>query len=353
MSQLGMPNRFHRPEGSGARNELERICLIVNPKAGAGRAGRELDTLRRAADRAFARWELRVTEGPGHASELARQAEAEGFELVAAVGGDGTAHEVVGGLVQPGGKRPKAIFTVIPIGTGGDLVRSLRVPRRLNEALWIAATGISLPTDAGLATVSTDDGPREEPFINVAGFGAQGEVVARANRMDKRWGGRAVFLAATLRTVLGYRPARVAMAWSDEAGAERAWEGELLSCFVANGAWCGGGMWVGRGGTMHDGLLDGVLLEPSPLRRQLPRVHHLYDGRVEALPGARRFRATRVEVRPAGDGAGTPVDLDGETPGRLPARFEILPRALHVRGGWVHNPLLQADPARPASPADT
>ena len=89
---IGESNRFNRPEGSGARNTQEKIRLIVNPRAGGGRAGLQLDALRQKADRAFEQWELVTTEAPGHASHLASEGAELGFDLVAAVGGDGTCH---------------------------------------------------------------------------------------------------------------------------------------------------------------------------------------------------------------------------------------------------------------------
>ncbi len=118
-----------REAGAGTRNTDERICLIVNPGAAAGRARTQLDDIRRAVDRAFVQWDVRVTEGPGHAEELAAAALGQPFDLVAAVGGDGTCHEVVNGFFDGDVPRTKTCaFAVIPMGTGSDLVRTLGTP---------------------------------------------------------------------------------------------------------------------------------------------------------------------------------------------------------------------------------
>lgn len=328
-----------RQEDSGARNKSERICLILNPRAGAGRAGRDVELLERAVDRAFEQWEIRKTEGPRHASELAAAAAAEGFDLIAAVGGDGTCNEVVSGLMDGDHARnPKSIFTVIPFGTGSDLIKTLEIPRSLSASLWIAATGITLPSDVGRARVSAAEGEVERTFINVAGFGANGEVVLRANAMDKRWGGAITFLRATIEAGLNYKPVPVRLDWESPEGAG-SWEGPLTSAFVANGAFCGGGMWVGRGGTMQDGLLDVTIIPESPFARQLIATPSLYAGHPERFPGARRCRVTRITATLLEPGA-VHIDLDGEMPGRLPAEFRVLHRALNIRGGWTRNPLL-------------
>ncbi|MDP6932603.1 MAG: diacylglycerol kinase family lipid kinase [Myxococcota bacterium] len=328
----------HRKEGSTSRNTGESICLVVNPRAGAGAAGQHLDQIRQAADRAFANWDLRVTEGPGHATTLAAQAASEEFNLVAAVGGDGTCNEVMNGLFD--GTRPirrKTVFSVIPYGTGSDLIKSLRIPNRLQDALWVAATGITLPTDVGHVRFTTPEIPRERLFLNVAGFGANGDVVDRANQMSKRWGGRLTFLSATVQSALNYQAPDVRLTWEGPDGTGE-WEGQMLSCTVANGAYCGGGMWVGKSSSMQDGLLQVTIIPPNPIHRQVRELRHLYNGHPERISGARTAMVHRIHAEPR-DSTPLPIDIDGEMPGFGPLEIEVLPRALHVRGNWTANPL--------------
>ncbi len=334
-----VPRQMNADAYASSVNKSEPICLIVNPRAGAGRAGARLGRLERAARRAFEHVEIRLTEAPGHATALAREAVDEGFGIVAAVGGDGTCHEVVAGMVVNGRARSnRCAFTTIPFGTGSDLMKSLEIPRNLSEALWVAATGITLPTDVGLARLHGADGDREELFINVAGFGANGEVVRRANAMDKRMGGRATFLLATVRTTLSYETPSFSLQWTDADDRFHQWSGSALGCFIANGAWCGGGMWVGRGGSMQDGVFDVTVLPPATIGRQLVDARRLYDGHLDRVPGVLRFQTRRLQVSPT-PGARLPVDLDGEEHNDEPSSFELLPAALQVRGGWISNPV--------------
>jgi diacylglycerol kinase (ATP) len=329
---IGGTNTFHRPPGSGVQNTQESITLIVNPRAGSGRAGTGLDGFRRAVDAAFAKHEILLTEAPGHATHLARQAALSGVDIVAAVGGDGTCHEVVNGLMDSGHPvRRKTIFTVIPMGTGGDLARTLQMPSRLSEALWLAGTGITLPSDLGQATLTTEAGPMQEVFVNVAGFGMNGDVVSRANSSSKRLGGRATFFLSTLASLRDYKPSEVTVRTQGPDG-DQEWSGTLLSGFVANGAFCGGGMWVGKGGTMQDGLLDLALIPPAPLGQQIRDARHLYSGELHRTRGAICSQVTRVEILPE---VPIPIDLDGESPGAGAATFEVLPRVLNIRGGWL------------------
>ena len=75
---IGAPNRFHSKKGSGSRNTQEKICLIVNPRAAGGRAGANIDKLKRLTDRAFEQWEIRLTEAPNHATKIATDAANQG-----------------------------------------------------------------------------------------------------------------------------------------------------------------------------------------------------------------------------------------------------------------------------------
>jgi len=332
-------------DSHGARNMSERIAFIVNPRAQGGRAGDRLDLLRRAIDRAFGDWTLTVTEGPGHAELLAREAVDGGADLVAAIGGDGTCSDVVNGLFD--GDRPvsrRVIFTIVPWGTGSDLARSIRAPGNLADALWVAATGMTLPADVGHLTYRDLHGQdRERVFINVAGFGANGDVVHRANRSSKRLGGRATFFKAMLGSLANYQPGGVQLRWDGPDGPGD-WAGSMLSTFVANGAFCGGGMWVGRGGTMHDGHLDLLVLPDIGLARTLKDVWRLYDGTVDRVPEVFRARVTELWAEPQAPGGGPVLlDVDGEQPGGLPARIKLVPGALQIRGGWLTSPHLAGD----------
>lgn len=313
----------------------EPTVVVLNPRAGAGRALRQLDALKRALDRVFARWSLRVTEGPGHAAVLAAEASAAGAAVVVAAGGDGTCHEVAVGLYGAAQSGGAAAFGLLPFGTGGDLQRSFRAPDDVLEALLHIAHTPSRPMDLGIAALTRPGGPpmgHVEPFINVAGFGANGEVVRRANQRDKRLGGALTFFGAALQTAIQYSPPTLRLRFGGPRG-EAELQAPLLSCFLANGAYCGGGMWVGKGGALDDGLLDLTALPPDPALRQVLRSRRLYDGELEGWPGARRGQVRWVEASAVGDEP-VYVDLDGECPGALPARFSVAPGALSVRGRW-------------------
>ncbi|MES2638640.1 MAG: diacylglycerol kinase family protein [Myxococcota bacterium] len=324
-------------DSSGSQNRGERLIVIANPRAGGGRAGANRDLVERAADRAFAQVEVRWTEGPGHAAELAAAAAGEA-DIVAALGGDGTCSEVVNGLV-PGGVpvKPKLVFGVIPFGTGGDLVRSLEVPRAVDRAYWMLGTGMTLPLDVGLYT--WDDGSTRA-FVNVAGIGANADVCRRANASSKRFGGTITFLGAVLGALAGFEARRVAWSWDGPDGPGEA-ELDTFAAFCANGHYCGAGMWVGKGGSMADGVFELTIIPPFGLAKSVRLLPFVYNGRLGEHPEVRRIRVTSVRV-----GTEIPLEGDGESLPVGPVRITSVPRALQMRGGWLNPPRGGASSAR-------
>ena len=134
-----------------------RVVLIVNPASANGATGREWPELVAEAQRLGVRCEERLTQAPGHATELAREAAMAGADVVVAVGGDGTVHEVVNGLVGPGGTPfGTAALGVIARGTGRDFIRSHAIPTKARDAIRAIAEGPIRTVDLG-EVLSTAD----------------------------------------------------------------------------------------------------------------------------------------------------------------------------------------------------
>lgn len=321
---------------SGARNEGERLVVIANPRGAGGRAGQSRGEIEAAVSRAFTQGRVVWTERPGHATGIARElAERGETDIVAALGGDGTCHEVVNGLFKDGAiVNRRLIFTVIPFGTGGDLVRSLEIRKDVRAALWTASTGMTLPLDVIKLTFPADAAgvERVEMCINVAGFGINAMVCKMVNASSKRLGGTLSFLGAILKALTTFEPRAVDWTWDGPEGPGSATM-ETHAAFVANGQYCGAGLFVGKGGSMADGLLDvSIVPKMAPLVavRHLPK---LYAGNFAEVPGVVRVTATKVTITRS-----IPIETDGEPMGETPVTIEILPRALMVRGGWLKPP---------------
>jgi diacylglycerol kinase (ATP) len=307
--------------------------VIVNPKSGGGGTEIRLAALQTAATRVFGAVSWRVTAHPGHATDLAREACAAGATRIVAVGGDGTANEVVNGLFD--GERPlrpSVVFGLVSSGTGGDLARTLRIPRDPEEAFQRVRDLPPVACDVLSVTCTAPDGSAVRRLgINVVGFGLNGEVVARANRSSKRFGGRVTFLAATIASFLEYRPPRVQVRWTDDRGGTGTWEGRLSTVFVANAQYCGGGMWVGRGGSMHDGAADLLVVPELPILRAIIQGRRLFSGTLGDVKEVSRTRVVQVEAL-ADSETQVRMDVDGEQPGLLPVSIDVLRKVLLIAG---------------------
>ena len=302
---------------------MRRPHLIVNPASANGRTGRRFDAIARAVREVVGDFEWAFTRRRGHATALARDAVAAGSRLVVAVGGDGTASEVVDGLAAT--REPEVRFGFIPRGTGGDLKRSVGTPDDTRRAA-LALRGGERILDLGRIELTGHDGrPLVRHFANVAGCGIDGLVVEMVDRTTKALGGKASFQIAAARALLGWRDQPVR--WRVDGGP---WQEEEITCIaVCNGRYFGGGMMVAPDAVVDDGLFDVTLWKGLGIADFVLRRHTLYDGSHRKLPNTRMLRAREVEVEPVG-GARVLVDVDGEGPGLLPARFTLLPRALRL-----------------------
>jgi diacylglycerol kinase (ATP) len=317
------------------RNDRERICLIMNPRSAGGATGRRLNAVKDAAARHFARWEVRLTRGPGHATELAVAAAEEGFDVVAAVGGDGTASEVVNGLFDGERARGHCAFTVVPAGTGSDLIKTLRIPKDLERAMAAAATGTDKRSDLMAVEVEDPDGKRITRIsVNVTGFGMNGEVVQRANRSSKRLGGTLTFFGAAVSTIRSFEAPDVEITWTGPDGAAGRYAGPLWAAFVGNGAYCGGGMMIGAGGSMQDGVAELTIVPPVHGRDLARGLTRIYNGRLGEIEGVVVARVQQLDAVTTRAPAPVLIDVDGEQPGVLPARLKVLREVLVVRGLW-------------------
>ncbi len=305
-----------------------RPYLIVNPASGAGKTGRHFDRIARAVRRVLGAFELAFTARRGHATELARDAVRSGGRLVVAVGGDGTASEVIDGLIEEDRPvDPEVLFGCIPRGTGGDLRRTLGWSMDADEAARTLAEGSVMVCDVGRVEYLGHDGRRAaRHFANAAGAGVSGVVVSEAEKGWKALGGKLGFMIASARGLLRYSDQR--MRWRIDGGR---WEEDRLTGLeICNGRYIGGGMMVAPEARLDDGLLDVTVWKGLGFADFLTKRPMLYDGTHVRLPNTRTFRARVVEAEPL-EGEPVLIDVDGEQPGMLPARFTVVPGALKLK----------------------
>ena len=303
-----------------------RTLVVVNPVSAGGATRRRFERLLPRVQDALGPCDVAWTQGPRDAERIAREGVRAGVERVVVAGGDGTTSEVVSGLLAAG-LGGYAELALLPLGTGGDLRRTLDVPREPDAALAAIAAGRSTALDAGRVAY-VDRAGREAVayFANIASFGISGLTTELVNRAPKALGGRLSFLIGTLRAIASYRAAPVAL----RVDGELAHEGPLVLAAAANGRYFGGGMHVAPRARPDDGLLDVVVVPGFGKLRLAAELPRIYRGSHLDVPGVVWRRGASVEATPLGEPPW--LEIDGEPLGRLPARVEILPKALRFVG---------------------
>jgi len=300
---------------------LGRMLVIVNPRAGNGPEG-ILPRLLAALEARAIRPDVARTTGPGDATTIAREAVEAGRRYVVAVGGDGTVHEVVNGLVDAErgvvrGDDP--VLGVVSAGSGCDLVRTFGLDRAPEVMAKHLAGPATTRIDIGRVRLT---GPDQQElarvFANVAEVGFGGAVATAARRLPARLGERRYRLGIVAAWG-GFR--RVGMTVVHDGGTYR---GDLCNVVVANGQFFGGGLKVAPRSLPDDGRFDvqawgGTVTDVLRASRQLRDGSHLQRPDVRAWPSA--SVTVEAERRVA-------VEADGELLGTAPARFDILPRVL-------------------------
>ena len=311
---------------------MPRIKLITNPWADRGRAGDRANAIRGLIDEFVAnppkgdgpyqvRWVGTVY--PGQAAEYAQEAAEEGYDIVTAVGGDGTAHEVVNGLMRvPTDRRP--VMGVIPLGSGNDFAHNVGLPESASESVRHLFNGTTRTIDVGKIT---DGSGRAEYFDNTVNIGFGG-AVSIASRKITRIHGFMMYLTAVLQTIaVNYEAPMMRVALDDQP-----LEKEILMFVIANGPREGGGFHVAPDAKMDDGLLDYVYIQRVARAMMLRLIPEVMNGTHMRFPQITGGQARHITIDSE---RGLPIHTDGEIFGPWEAGIrhieaEILPGALRV-----------------------
>jgi diacylglycerol kinase (ATP) len=308
--------------------------LIVNPRSGGGRTGKIFDAMRSPLERALGRFDVVFTERGRHAIELARDAALAGRDVVIAVGGDGTIHEVVNGLMEArekGSKVPR--LGVIGQGTGGDFRRTLGIEHRLDRYCAAIAAGKTRRVDVGRASFVGNDGTRAHAyFVNILSVGIGGIVDQLVADASRGLGGTVAYYTASLRGLLRSEIGVLActMSLAGEAREEQITTRNLAIC---NGRFFGSGMKVAPMAAPDDGVLEVVSLgAASKLRFAIESSTRIYSGEHIGKEGIVHLQCDKIRVELVNTAIEDRflLDVDGEALGRLPMDIELIPGAIEV-----------------------
>ena len=316
----------------------DKWIVIVNVYAASKKAG----ALWRAAESRLREYGVdylcRLTGVDGNACELARAAAAEGFRRFVAVGGDGTVHDVLNGVMQYVDS-PDAVssgltisdFTlaVLPMGSGNDWVKSTRVPKNPGKAVSMLASSSFIRQDVVKVSLLDADGSvRSTSYMaNIGGVGIDADV-CRVVNVHKKLGyrGKVLYVIALIRCLRKRMPVNVRILCDGTA----LYDGNIFSVAFGTGKYSGGGMRQTSDAVLDDGLLDVTVIPDISLGIIARRAYRLFTDSFTKVRELTVGRGRVVEVWPAD--VKPYAEVDGEVIGQAPVRFEVMPSQLNVLG---------------------
>ncbi len=301
------------------------LTVIVNPHAGKRHVGQEIPELERNLRARGLAYHLLRTQGRGDAVRFAREALEGGARFLVAVGGDGTVHEVVNGMLDGDGRpvAEDAVLGVVAAGSGCDFIRTFGLPGDATRACLHLGGDNTYPLDVGKVTYTTVSGGRDSRFfVNVAEAGLGAAVAARAERMSPRLGQAKYFFGFWL-TLPRFKMATVRV-----QADRKTYEGPAYLVVIGNAQYNGGGMKVSPRSYPGDGVLD-VLVFKGPKSDSFTMIPKVYRGEHVPHDHVEEFRV-RSELTIEADRP-LPIEADGEVLGATPATFEILAQPLRMK----------------------
>jgi len=301
------------------------LAVIVDPHAGEGVVGEQVDAVRRALEREGLPHRMQLADGPGDATRLATAALDDGYRYVAAVGDDATVQDVVNGMFRDGRTIVDApVLAVVAAGSGCDLIRSFGLPDDVEAASSHLLGDTTYELDVMKISATGTDGATRTRFAhNLAEVGLHALATDRAARLPQRLGNARRFLGFWSAYVSS-RVREIDVITDGRSHLLRAW-----SVIVGNGQFADGGLRLSPRSFPGDGVLDTLVFtgRKSDAYRLLPRIFRHGDHVPD--PGIRELRARmalRIESRHP-----LTVVADGAKLGTTPAAFQVMPRQILLK----------------------
>lgn len=294
------------------------FLAVVNPAAGNGRCGKLVGSVLDRLRASGVRLDIVYTERPGHATELVRDAVASGFHQFVAVGGDGTAFEIVNGLFTAAQQNPRPTLAFLPLGTGNSFLRDFTT-RGVEHALEALTTGRRRPCD--VLRLTHRRGVLH--YINLLSMGFPADVATIVNRWFKPLG-ELGYLLGVFTCLVRLRQRAFPLRVDEEPDVDRR---PCLFLTFSNSKFTGGKMMIAPQADVADGLIEVVRWGPVGRLELVRNLPGLYDGTHILNPKSSRRQARRIDFE-----LEEPVNVmvDGEVLTLHCQRLEVLPAALHV-----------------------
>lgn len=256
---------------------MQRILFVVNPVSGM-RSGKQniVQLIRDTMRYAGLNYDIAFTAGRGDGIRLSQQAAAEGFAIVAAVGGDGTVNEVGQGLMGS-----TTALAVIPAGSGNGFARNFNIPLNHGDALHRVLNPKIIPIDAGIIN--------NHYFFNVAGIGLDATICKNFEGSGVR--GILSYFLVGAKTFFTYKPIPIRIKFKN-----REINTAPLMVSIANAPQYGSGAIIAPHARPDDGLLDVCFIEKPSFLKALTNFPRLFDGTIDQMNGYHSFQTSTLTI---------------------------------------------------------
>lgn len=294
--------------------------FVVNPHAGSATTGALWGGWREVIRRHLGSADYAFSQGTMDAARLTREALHKGYDLIVAVGGDGTLNEVLNGFFDAGkAVFPQAVLGYLPNGTGADFSRTLGFHGRSVEELSERMGCCSVrQLDCGEVRFHAPSGEETRRlFANESSLGFSAQTAAAVNQAKKHFRGKLPFLIGVVRCLSTLRNPVMAV----RVDGREVYREPTLMVAVSNGRYFGGGMMIAPDAVLDDGQLDVIIVAAMSRITLMRKISKIYSGRHLQEPEVTALRGRTVEV--TADEADVALEMDGEQPGKLSAQYSI------------------------------
>ncbi len=314
---------------------MKKIYVIINTNASVGNGFEKWESIKSIFEENEFSYDYDITESKNHATVLAIKAVKNNCKTIIIAGGDGTANEVINGLIIQDPEFVKDVnIGIIPIGTGNDWCRSLEIPNSIEKSIDIIKNGRTIKHDVGMVEYSENERRKKRYFINIAGLGFDSIVLKKTNEVKekkaikskerpKKKNGERTYLQVLLKTLLFYKPVKMSI----EIDNQKAFSKNVFSMAIGIGRYNGNVMHQLPNAILNDGLFDINIIRAVSKARIIKNLGALYNGTIHKKKIVSMHQAKTVKIEAESFAL---VETDGELMGESPFEFRILPNAINV-----------------------
>ena len=292
--------------------------IIANPIAGNQKFSKQWKEIQQLLNSKNIDYSFVFTQFSKHEIELVQNAIQQGFRNIISVGGDGTLHNIVNGvMMQRYVKSSDITIAVLPIGTGNDWIKTHNIPNNIKKAIDIISERKTILQDIGQIEIATG---KISYFNNVAGLGYDGYIAKKLQELKRL--GSISYLIAGIYGFLFYKKSIFKIAMN-----QTIIETTCLMTMVSICEFSGGGMQFSKKGDPIDGLFDITIVKNITLLDLILNIKKLYNGKIVAHPKVATYKTNKIIVDP--QNSKPFIQADGELIGTGTATFSLIEKGIH------------------------